>query len=73
MQTKQDLIELSLSLSVNYNRWDCMRKVVKMINGLMEKDIKYMSLFFIANKDRINSIQSEIGLNLKPEIRRFLS
>ena len=44
-----------------------------MINGLMEKDIKYMSLFFIANKDRINSIQSEIGLNLKPEIRRFLS
>lgn len=73
IQDKQDLIELSLFLSVNYNRWECMRKVVKMINGLRENEITYMSLFFIDNKDRLNSIQGEISLRLKPEIRRFLS
>jgi len=73
MQAKQDLIELSLSLSVNYNRWECMRKVVTMINGLGENEITYMSLFFIENKDILNFIQGEINLRLKPEIRRFLS
>ena len=72
IQEKQDLIELSLFLSVNYNRWECMRKVVNMTNGLNKNDIKYMSLFFIEHKDKFNLIQEEIELKFNPEIRCFL-
>lgn len=72
IQTKQDLIEVSLFLSVDYNRWDCMKKVVKISNDLNEKDIKYMSLFFMRQKDKFNSIQEGIGQKFKQEIRRFL-
>ena len=72
IQTKQDLIEVSLFLSVDYNRWDCMKKVVKISNDLDEKDIIYMSLFFIGHKDKFNSIQDGIGYKFKPEIRRFI-
>lgn len=72
IQDKQDLIELSLFLSVNYNRWECMRKVVNMTNDLNKNDIKYMSLFFIEHKDKFNLIQEEIDLKFNPEIRCFL-
>lgn len=72
IQTKQDLIEVSLFLSVDYNRWECMKKVVKMTNGLDENEILYMTLFIIENKDKLNSIQEGIDQKFKPEIRRFL-
>lgn len=71
-QTKQDLIEVSLFLSVDYNRWECMKKVVKMANGLSNDDILYMTLFFIEHKDKFNSIQENIDQKLKSEIERFL-
>ena len=71
-QTKQDLIDVSLSLSVDYNRWECMKKVVKMANGLKDDEILYMTLFLIEHKDKFNSIQEGIGQKFKPEIERFL-
>lgn len=72
IQTKQDLLEVSLFLSVDYNRWECMKKVVKMANGLDENEIIYMTLFIIDNKDKLNSIQESIDQKFKPEIRRFM-
>lgn len=72
VQTKQDLIEVSLFLSLDYNRWECMKKVVKMANGLNDDEILYMTLFLIEHKDKFNSIQEGIGQKFKSEIGRFL-
>ena len=72
VQTKQDLIEVSLFLSLDYNRWECMKKVVKMANGLNDEEILYMTLFLIEHKDKFNSIQEGIGQKFKSEIGRFL-
>ena len=71
-QTKQDLIEVSLFLSVDYNRWECMKKVVKMANDLSDDEILYMTLFLIEHKDKFNSVQEGIGQKFKSEIGRFL-
>lgn len=72
LQTKQDLIEVSLSLSVYYNRWDCMKKVIKMTNNLENDEISYMTLFIMEHKDKFNSIQESVNQKFKREIRRFL-
>ena len=71
-QIKQDILSISLSLSIDYNRWECMKKVVKMANSLSESDISYMALFFIEQKEKLNSIQEGINMKFKPEIGRFL-
>lgn len=71
-QTKQDLIEVSLFLSIDYNRWECMKKVVKMANDLSDDEILYMTLFLIEHKDKFNSVQEGIGQKFKSEIGRFL-
>lgn len=67
-QTKQDLIEVSLSLSVDYNRWECMKRIVKMANNLNDDEIRYMTLFFIDHKDKFNDIQKSINQKFKFEI-----
>lgn len=71
-QTKQDLIEVSLFLSLDYNRWECMKRVVKMANALNDEEILYMTSFLIEHKDKFNSIQEGIGQKFKSEIGRFL-
>lgn len=68
-QSKKDLLDVSISLSTCYNRWDCMKAVVRMANSLDDDAIKYLSLFFVEKREFLQTIQDAINMKFKLEIR----
>ena len=72
LQEKQDLIEFSISLSIEYNRWSAMGTVVDMLHDLSEKEIKAMALFFTTNKEDVNLIRDNVRNTIPEAIKAFI-
>ena len=72
-QSVQELLGVSLSLSVNYNRWDCMRAFVRMVNSLDDDEVRYLTIFFVEHRDKMKVIQDSIDTKFNHVITGLIS
>lgn len=72
LQEKQDLLEFSIKLSIEYNRWPAMNVVVNMLHDLSEQEIKAMALFFTTHKGDINQIKDDVMNTIPEAIKTFI-
>ena len=72
LQVKQSLLEFSINISKEYNRYRAMEIVGEMLNELSEEEMKSSAPFFYANKDRINEIKEMFKKTIPPIIRGYL-
>jgi serine/threonine protein kinase len=57
LQEKQDLLEFSISISENYNRYPAMKIVGEMLHDLSDDEMKALSAFFSTQKQAIDKIK----------------
>ena len=69
LQEKQELLEFSIEISINYNRWMAMGIVVNMFADLSKDEIKAMAPFLVASKDSINQIQENVNKPLPDALK----
>ena len=69
LQEKQELLEFSIDISINYNRWMAMGIVVNMFADLSKDEIKAMAPFLVASKDSINQIQENVNKPLPDALK----
>lgn len=72
-QSVQELLEATLSLSVNYNRWDCMKAFVRMVNFLNDDAVKYLTIFFVEHRENMKIIQNSIETKFNHVITDMIS
>jgi serine/threonine protein kinase len=72
LQEKQELLEFSIEISKNYNRYPAMEIVGNMLHDFTEDEIKLMPVLFSTHKDTINDIKDNFRKSIPETVRLYL-
>lgn len=72
LKDKQDLLNFAINISIEFNRWNAMDTVVKMLNSLSNDEVKSIIPFCIENKDFLQIIRDSSKIPLNEVIRNVI-
>ncbi|MBR6414600.1 MAG: serine/threonine protein kinase [Bacteroidales bacterium] len=67
---KEKALDLTLELSIFYNRWPAMRTIREnMLNKLTAYQVRMMSGYLLMQKDNLQALESSLGVDLPRSVR----